>query len=199
MKKLLLVIFFIVNEIAFASTSDIIKDCMDCHGDDGVSIESDIPTIAGASSAFIEASLFAYKDDVRPAIKSKYRQGDTDRAETDMKKIVNELNDNQITELSDYFSAKTFVAAKQKFDPALVKIGKKVHTRKCQKCHEDGGSSAEDDSGILAGQWTAYLQESMKHYRGGSREMDKKMKKKVAKLSDKEWLALLAFYASQQD
>lgn len=199
MKNILLVIFFIANEFAFASTPDFINDCMDCHGEDGVSIESDVPTIAGASSAFIEASLFAYKDDIRPAIKSKYRKGDTERPETDMKTIVDELSDKQITELSEYFSAKPFVAAKQKFDPTMVNIGKKIHARKCQKCHEDGGSNAEDDSGILAGQWTPYLQESMNYYRDNSREMDKKMKKKIDKLSEKEWFALLAYYASQQN
>ena len=190
--------FVFVGAIA-AETPDYIKACMDCHGEDGVSTESDVPTIAGASPAFLEASMFAYKDEVRPSIESKYRSGDTARPATDMKKIADELSDDQIVELSDFFSAKKFVAAKQEFDPKLAKLGEKVHDKRCKKCHEDGGSSVDDDSGILAGQWTPYLQESMKYYRDGSRDMEKKMKKKVDKLSDKQWQALLAFYASQQD
>jgi len=199
MKILLLIISCVTSSTAFALDDKIINNCEDCHGKNGISVESDVPTIAGASSAFMEATLFTYKDDARPVIESKYRAGDTSRATTDMKKIADQLTDQQIIELSDHYASLPFVPVKQSFDAALAVTGKKIHERKCRKCHEDGGASAEDDAGILAGQWTPYLQESMKHFRDGSRETDKKMKKLIDKLSEKEWLALLAFYASQQD
>jgi len=196
--KTLLLTMLLLSFTVYASTPDFIKSCMDCHGKNGVSVESDVPTIAGASAAFIEASLFAYKDDIRPAVESKYRSGDTERAATDMKTVTEQLSDEQILQSAKYFSSKFFITAKQDFDARLATIGKRIHSKKCQKCHEDGGTSAEDDSGILAGQWTPYLKESMKHFRDGSRQTDKKMKKKVDKLGDKEWQALLAYYASQQ-
>jgi sulfide dehydrogenase cytochrome subunit len=197
--KPLMVVILCLSSLIIASPPDYIKECMDCHGENGVSTESDIPTIAGASAAFIESTFYSYKEDTRVAIESKYRLGDTTRAATDMKKIAEKLSEQQITEVSEYFSKLPFVASKQEFDPAWAKIGKKVHDKKCSKCHEDGGSSAEDDSGILAGQWTPYLRESMKNIINNSRETDKKMKKKIKKLKDKEWQALLHYYASQQN
>ncbi len=84
----------------------------------------------------------------------------------------------------------------------LVKKGGKLHDKYCEKCHSDGGQSAEDDSGILAGQWTDYLKWSLADYTSGNREMTKKMAKKLKKLvkkeGDKGIDALLAYYASQQ-
>jgi len=199
MNRLIAIMLLIGSNILLAEVPEYIKNCMDCHGENGVSTESDMPTISGASSEFIEMAMFTYKDELRPAAQSKYRRGDTERESTDMKKIADALSDEQIKALADFFASKPFVAAKQEFDASLVNSGKKVHDKKCKKCHEDGGSSSEDDSGILAGQWTPYLRQSMKEFRDGSREMEKKKKKRINKLSEKEWEALLAFYASQQN
>lgn len=198
MKLLILLIFFLAGNLLFASPPELAKDCADCHGENGISTESDIPIIAGASATFIEETFYAYKNDMRPAIESKYRHGDTSRKATDMKKIAEQLTEEQVIEIAQYFASLPFVAAKQEFDPALVNIGEKIHIRKCEKCHENGGSSAEDDAGILAGQWTPYLQNTTKDILEETRDVDKKMKKKIKKLSEKEWQALWQFYASQQ-
>ncbi|GLX79497.1 cytochrome c biogenesis protein CcmH [Thalassotalea insulae] len=186
------------NSVAFTDTAEIINDCMDCHGNNGISTEPDMPTIAGASATFIESALFAYKDNVRPAQQSKYRFGDISKAPTDMKKIVDQLSAQQISDIATFFAQKPFKAAKQGFNQALVSDGKKVHEIKCQRCHNSGGSDPDDDSGILAGQHSLYLENSMKDYQDGSREMDKKMQQKIDQLNSDEWQALLAYYASQQ-
>lgn len=199
MIKLIAFILLFLSSSAFANTPEYIQSCMDCHGEKGISSESDMPTIAGASATFIEYSLYAYLDDMRPAIESKYRMGDTDRPATDMKKVAQNLSEEQILEVAEYFSKLPFVPAKQDFDPKWAEVGKKIHDRSCKKCHEDGGSSAADDSGILAGQWTPYLEETIKHIIDGSRKVDKKMMQKMEGLTDKHWQALLHYYASQQD
>lgn len=198
-KSIVSAFLLLMGSIVYAEPPEFIQDCMDCHGENGISTEPDIPTIAGASVVFIEEAFHCYERCLRPAIKSKYRRGDTSRPEKTMKEIVQALTKEQITQVAEYFSALPFVAAKQDFDASQVEIGRKTHNRKCQKCHEDGGSSAADDAGILAGQWTPYLKEAMKNILNGTRDTDKKMKKKVKKLSDKEWQALLHYYASQQD
>jgi len=199
MKKLLAVLFVLCSPLVIAGEApEFMNQCFDCHGAKGVSEHSEVPTIAGASAYFIESSLFAYKDDIRPAVKSKFFYGDTARAETDMKAIVGKLSEDQIKEAAAYFAKQKFVPAKQAFDKDLAAAGKKVHSIRCEKCHGDEGTSVDDDSGILAGQWTPYLKLSMEHFKAGTREMDKKMKQKVDKLSDVQWQALLAYYASQQ-
>ncbi len=186
------------NTLAFTDTTEIVNTCINCHGKDGISTEPDIPTIAGASAAFIEYSLFAFIDDARPAQESKYRLGDTSKPPTNMKKVVEQLTDEQISEIANYFAQKPFKAAKQEFNQALVSEGKKVHEQMCQRCHNAGGSDPDDDSGILAGQHTLYLENSIKNYLNGSREMGRKMKQKMEQLNKNDYQALLAYYASQQ-
>ena len=105
----------------------------------------------------------------------------------------------------DYFkdAMESFQERKeQKFDAKLAKQGAKHHKKYCEKCHEDGGRSSEDDAGILAGQWMEYLHYTMDDFTNGRRDMPKKMKKRVSKLEKKhgpEALeALINYYGSQK-
>ena len=79
---------------------------------------------------------------------------------------------------------------------------KKLHKKYCEKCHEDGGRSSEDDAGILASQMMPYLRNTMADFTSGGREMPKKMKKKVDSLKkskgDKGMDQLIHYYGSQR-
>lgn len=172
--------------------------CESCHGQDGISQEDDIPIIAGLSDIAISDILNAYRDDTRSAIDSKFRHSDTSRPETNMNEITKNLDGEEIEALAEYYSNKDFVAAKQSFDPDKAAIGAKIHKVQCTKCHEDGGSSSDDDVGILAGQWTPYLRTALTNFRSGKRQTEDKMLKLVKKLSAEELDALLNYWASQQ-
>lgn len=198
MKKLVALLIFVSANCYAGDLPEYISSCFDCHGENGISSHSDVPIIAGASAIFIADSMMAYRDEVRIAVESKYRHGDTARAATNMQKLSKDLTDEQIEELAEFYAGIDFVPAVQEFDAALAETGEKVHNSRCKKCHEDGGSSVDDDSGILAGQWTPYLREAMKLYRSGERVMEDKMKAKVDDLSDDQVEALLHFWASQQ-
>jgi len=181
-----------------ADVADLVKPCADCHGKDGASMESDVPIIAGASKFYFSDAMVAYQNEERPCPETEYETGDKKGDKTTMCKIAKDLDEDEIDKIAKYFSKKPFVRAKQKFDAALAKKGASVHDDLCEKCHADKGSSPEDDSGILAGQWTPYLREVFKHYSNGERPMVKKMKPKFKKLSDEDKEALLNFYASFQ-
>lgn len=182
----------------FAKTlEETIAYCDDCHGANGVSQDSVIPTIAGFSATTITDMMFAYLDGDRPANKVSFRSGDTARAATDMITITKALSEEEIETLADHYAKQKFLAAKQVYDKSLVEKGGALHQEKCIKCHQAGGSSADDDAGILAGQWTPYLQLAFDEYRSGKRESSA-MVKAVKSLSDEEVKALLNFYASQQ-
>jgi cytochrome subunit of sulfide dehydrogenase len=198
MKILATLLILLCSYVQADGLSPYITMCADCHGEKGISTEPDMPSIAGASAAFIADALFAYREGVRIAIESSYRHGDTSRPATDMQKIAKDLNEQQIKEIADYFSKQPFKAAKQAFNPELAAVGEKIHTFKCAKCHEEGGSLADDDAGILAGQWTPYLQQAFTLYLSGERVMIDKMKVKMDQLDEQQVEALLHFYASQQ-
>lgn len=201
MIKLKISALFILLLSCFVQASAIDKTitmCNDCHGKLGVSSDSDIPTIAGYSDVTISDMLAAYIDDTRNARSSKFRHGDTSRAETDMKTIAKKLSEEDIEQIANYYSTKKFVPSKQDFNAQLAEKGAKSHEKRCVKCHEEGGSSADDDTGILAGQWMEYLKLSFKDYRSGDRQTEDEMQKKINALSDEQVEELIHFYASQQ-
>jgi sulfide dehydrogenase cytochrome subunit len=172
-----------------ASAKMLADTCAGCHGFNGASKGPATPSIAGFSAEYLTEVLKAYKSG--------------EAGSTIMGRIAKGYTDEELAKVSEFYSKKKFVnAPEQKFDKALVKKGKKLHDKYCEKCHAEGGTSAEDDSGLLAGQWTPYLQATMADFHAGKREMPKKMKKKVKKLMKKEGddglKALFSYYASQQ-
>ena len=185
--------------LANADVMDDIEECDSCHGKDGVSTESDVPSIAGVSPFIIEEYMFEYRDEARICRESEYRAGDTDRPATDMCAIARDLSEDEIPEIAEYYGTKEFVAAAQDFDAEKAAAGKKIHRRECEKCHSDGGSYADDDASILAGQWMPYLEQVFADYAAGDRAMlDEKMKEKTDPLDAESISALIHYYASLQ-
>ena len=190
-----LLTLFVLPQALAGDLDDILQSCENCHGKDGVSRESDVPTISGASFYYFSDAMIAYQGEERFCPEIKYKSGDKKGDTTTMCKLAEELDDDEIEKVAKYYSEKPFVAANQSFDPALAKKGADLHDEYCEKCHADSGRSPDDDSGILAGQWTPYLREAFKHYTSGERPMVKKMKPKYEKLSEEDKEALLHFYA----
>ncbi len=172
----------------------IAKDkCAECHGKDGNSSDEKVPNIAGFSKDAIIDTLNAYKEGDRTGDKYTPENG----SETDMGEITKDLSDEDIETLASYYASQKFKTQKQTVDAKLAKKGAKIHDKSCEKCHSDGGSNADDDAAILAGQWKAYLEKEFDKFSSGDRSMPKKMKKKFKKLSDKDKEALIHYYAGQ--
>ncbi|KPK40540.1 MAG: sulfide dehydrogenase [Gammaproteobacteria bacterium SG8_47] len=173
---------------ATPSASMLANTCAGCHGTDGVSIGPATPTIAGMSTEYFVDMMEAYKADEIPS--------------TVMGRIAKGYTKEEIEVLAEHFAKLPFVRPDQQVDEAAANQGAKLHRKFCEKCHEDGGRSSEDDAGILAGQWTPYLRWSMDDFTSDKREMTKKMRKKVTKMledhGDEGIEQLLQFYASQK-
>jgi sulfide dehydrogenase cytochrome subunit len=181
-----------------ADLAALVKDCEGCHGSNGVSTFSDMPTIAGISAGVHGDYLIAYQNKERPCAKSKYRYGDTKRPETDMCAVAGKLSDADIEALAKHFAAKSFVAAKPPTDAAKAAAGKAIHMRACEKCHTGRGRDADADASILAGQQNTYLKNAFAEFMSGKRPQPKKMKEKMVGLTAADIDALLYYYASQQ-
>jgi cytochrome subunit of sulfide dehydrogenase len=162
--------------------------CAGCHGTDGASVGPASPSIAGLSKEYFKEVMKGFKEGKVPA--------------TIMDRIAKGYDDAEFAKMADFFAAKPFVKAKQESDKALADKGAKLHEKYCEKCHADGGTSAADDSGILAGQWKPYLHFTLEDYKSGKREATKKMAKKMEEMASKEgdagYEALINFYASQK-
>ena len=190
--------FTVATSAVAADVNKLAESCVNCHGKDGASTESDVPNIGGYSAAYFTDALKAYKSKDRPCVETKIRSGDKKGTKSDMCQIVKDMSDADIKALAQLFSEKKFVRTAQKADAALVKKGKDVHDKNCEKCHSEGGSLASDDAGLLAGQKMAYLKEQTEFFLGGKRTMPKKMKPKLEGLDKSEVEAVLNYYASQK-
>ncbi len=172
-----------------ASALDLANSCAGCHGTDGNSGGPATPTLAGMSSEYFVEAMTNYQDP-------------DGRYSTIMSRIAKGYTEAEINLMAGHFAKQKMVAADQKFDATQAKAGAKLHKKYCEKCHEDGGRSAEDDAGVLAGQWTEYLHFTMQDFTSGKRDMPKKMKKKMKKLEKKEGAAgmsaLMNYYGSQK-
>lgn len=176
---------------AAADVDAIAAGCAGCHGDNGVSQDTAIPTIAGLSEFYHADQLFFYRDGDRPC-------GAANADGQTMCTVAADLSDDDIDAIAAHFAEMAFAAAEQDFDAELAAAGEIIHERDCGMCHSDGGSNADDDAGILTGQWAGYLGQTFASYRSGEREMPAPMKKKIDALSDDDVKALVNFYASRQ-
>ena len=203
MKRLISIAFSLALGL-FASVSlagdleSTVADCNGCHGDDGVSQWTDVPTIAGVPEFVHSDALYIFRDGDRPCTESEYKQGDKKGSTTTMCDVTSDLSDDMIDEVAAYYAGLPFVPAKQDFDAGLAAAGKAVHDAECDRCHSEGGSNPEDEAGILAGQWMGYLEDTFAEYAAGEREQPKKMEEKLNALSDDDVKALVHYYASQQ-
>jgi sulfide dehydrogenase cytochrome subunit len=171
--------------LSAALTATMLADtCAGCHGTDGASAGPATPSIAGNSETYLVDTMKAFKSGERPG--------------TVMGRIAKGYSEEEFKLMASVFAKQPNAKTSQKTDAAKVAAGSKLFGDNCEKCHDKNGGLADDDSGILASQWLPYLQYSMEDFRAGSREMAKKMKKKVDKLDDDELAALLQFFASQQ-
>jgi len=161
--------------------------CAGCHGTNGVSTGPATPTIAGMAASTLEEAMKAYKSGDRPS--------------TIMGRIAKAYNDDEIAAMSEYLSQQTYSPAKQEFDQDKADDGEKLHNKYCKKCHEEGGRLDEETS-IIAGQWTPYLTFTFQDFASGNREMPKKMKRAMKKMhkkaGDEGVEQLVHYYASQQ-
>ena len=201
MKRKVLFMFsalMLMPGMAAADLDALMQGCNDCHGDNGVSQWSDVPTIAGLAAIVHEDALYIYQDEARPCAESEYRQGDTSRAPVTMCALAQELSEDDIAALAEAYAELPYVSAKQEFDADLAAAGEALHMQHCDKCHSDAGMNPDDEAGMLGGQQMGYLRDTFAQYADGSREQPKKMQDKMELLSADDAEALIHYYGSQQ-
>ena len=181
-----------------ADIDALMENCNGCHGDDGVSQSTDVPTIAGLAEFVHVDALYIYQDEARPCAESEYRQGDTSRPATSMCAIAAELSEDDIDALAAAYAELPYVKATQEFDAALAATGEGLHKQHCDKCHSDAGTNPEDEAGMLGGQQMGYLATTFEEYAAGTREQPGKMKEKLDALSGDDIKALVHYYGSIQ-
>jgi sulfide dehydrogenase cytochrome subunit len=181
-----------------ADGATLFEQCAICHGKSGASTESSIPIIGGYSAKYILESIKNFRKKIRTCAEVKVQSGPKKGTKSDMCKVVVDLAEADADAVARYIADQKFVRAKQPFDVAKAQRGVSLYKLRCEKCHENNGSSPDEDNGILAGQWTPYLRDQLVSFRTGKRPLDDKMKLRLDKVDKDEEEAILNFFASQQ-
>jgi len=174
--------------------------CSGCHGPDGISSNSTVPTIAGQAYTLIEDNLLAFRDQQRACGETELLQGEAATLVSAMRSVVATLENQDIAALAEFYERQVFVPARQPFDPSLAAKGARIHQQSnCELCHSKGGRESNSMAAILAGQWTPYLERSLLRIRAGERMGPKVMNEAIRQMSDGDIDALLNYSASRRD
>lgn len=170
--------------------------CAACHAADGNSVTPANPKLAGQHAEYIIKQLRNFKDAVKDPNKDGVRRSAV------MGGIADKLSDQDMLNLSVYFSEKTMKpdSAKLPYD-----LGQKVYrggnastgVPACAACHGPTGAGIPTQFPRLGGQHADYILAQLKAFRAGDRANDAgKMMRTIAnKMSDQEMLAVANYIA----
>ena len=173
-------------------TDDLVIRCEICHGQDGNSELPMFPSISGFSYEGFLYAMEVYREDRR--IAAEFQQ--PNKPETVMNNIAQQLSDEDLEGLANYFSKRKYIPRSQAFDPELASRGAILHEEHCERCHLQNGTEAGDDVAPLAGQWTLYLRMQFDNILSGKRIVPRRMLNRFKKLNPEDIEALLNYYAS---
>ena len=166
----------------------VMEVCVACHGEQGVSVSSDYPNLAGQSGAAIYKQLNDYRTGSR-----------TNQFMTDVAKGLEEAT---IPALAAYYAGQPM----RNPNPAtlgapaavvhLVELGDPSRNiAPCSACHRQG-SGGPIETPVLAEQREEYLAAQLRMFASGQRQNDiyGRMRMIAAKLTDTEIAGLAAYY-----
>jgi cytochrome c553 len=160
-----------------AASAELASSCAGCHGEDGNSQNSNIPSLAGQDARYIALALSAYRNEKRQ--------------HSDMKNAAQALDKKARQALGKYYSQLA-----PKYSPVRVMESPEVLSAKCDRCHGAGGAKPDADKPRIAGQREAYLVNALTAYKNKKR-LNSMMNNMVAELSKVEIEAIAAHYSNK--
>jgi len=157
-----------------------IKGCAACHGADGNSQMSGVPSIAGQPKVFLETQLVLTREGMRSTAV--------------MQNAVRGMSDKEITAIAIHYAALPVRGASGKSDAALDKRGREIAGKfRCGICHLKNYSGQQQIPG-LAGQREEYLVSTMIAFRDNPPPgVDTQMSAALYGISDAEIRAMAHF------
>lgn len=156
--------------------------CFACHGENGISVSSDIPNLAAQPPLSMTYQLIQFR--------GQQRKGGG------MEAIATTLSDQDMRDISAYYSALPPPPAKSGNADKIAKGQQISSAQYCNSCH---GPQLQGQKHIarLAGQSPEYVITQLKNIRSGARiDMDGTMGSAARGLSDDDVESLAAYAAS---
>ena len=145
--------------------------CNACHGVSGF---KSMPRLGGQSAAYVVEALRAYKSGKR--------------THSTMRDIAGALSERDFADLGAHYAAIPRVPSTDGVPPP---------SERCAACHgAQGDQPASPEIALIAGQSAAYLEQTLREYRAGSR-LNAVMQEQAKDLDDAQIAELAAYFASR--
>ncbi len=153
--------------------------CAGCHGDNGISKTSGVPSLIGLDPAYLVAAMTAYKGG--------------QRKDEMMQSLVGALSDREMKNIALFYALQKPAAAQT---PVTGDKGAgKAAATACAGCHGEQGVSGSPATPSLAGQESRYFMAALQAYKEGTRA-DETMKGVASSLESRTMKDLAAYYAA---
>ena len=147
--------------------SQLVQTCAACHGQDGNSINTEWPNLAGQNQKYLYEQLLYFKSGERNNVLMM-----------SVTPYLNSISDEEILDIAAYYASQKSNIGQAKDDPDLLKLGQALYRNgnlekgipACTSCHSvygDGNSQAGFPA--IAGQQVGYLISTLKAYRSEER------------------------------
>jgi cytochrome c553 len=197
--------YWVVATLAILATTSVLADdttrlekmvdrlCSACHGQDGNSISTNYPKLAGLSAKYTEEQLRSFRDRTR---------SDKDAVDA-MWGWARSLTDQDIKEIGAYYEAQKRTSGKPGTEQ-LASKGRDIYNNgmtdkgvpACSACHGAQGEG-QGETPRLAGQHARYLVRQLKVFRSTERPAAVAMHAIVTPLTDSDIDALAAYLQSR--
>lgn len=161
--------------------------CTGCHGQDGISLGTAIPSIAGFDRIYLARVMLEFKNGERPS--------------TIMGRIAKGYTDAELRVMAKYFSELPWVQWMAQRDVPPLEEARSIHEKACAECHEQEGRYQDRDTPRIAGQCPDYLFLSLLQYRDAEDKarlpQPDKMLNALRPLTNEQLLTLSHYYASR--
>lgn len=138
---------------------DMVPLCFGCHGPNGVSESSGIPSLAGQNETYLLKRLLELKAQQAP---SETMQG-----------VTHDISNDDLKLLANFFARQRYVRNVQSVDQAKLARGRDVYNRVCNMCHkEEGRATVFAEYPLLAGQSLNYMLNELDHILSRKREVE---------------------------
>ncbi len=164
---------------------ELLSVCTSCHGQDGVALGEDIPSLGGQNEAYLHGTLTDFKEGKRPS--------------AIMRGMTRDLNDADMRALARHFAAMPYLRKPQDVAQDRAASGREVYQRLCQICHlDEGRTTTYAEYPLLAGQSLPYMQKQMKLILDKRRSVEVTKRGMLGLLSHSQIDDAMHFFAAQR-
>ncbi len=169
------------SSVQGAETTEIIRNCSECHGTDGLGFKPGVPHINGQQEHLLTNMINAFQQGKRSTKVKDHR--DIPAADT--------------AALAKHYAQQKAERPKSATKPELAVRGEAIYLKRCADCHVDNGRDSDKEAPLMAAQDLSYLVTQTLAFKAGERKFPFLMDGAYKDLSDEDLTAAAHFFAAQ--